>query len=160
MRRGWTADRLAGRARGGDPEQIEPGEAEDAAVPRRRLAVLCCMDARLRPEALLGLAPGDAHVVRNAGARLTPDAIRSLATSQRVLGTRGIVVLGHTDCRSLTHPGDPGAAVAAVVAALRTSPALAHRAGVEGLVADLATGLLVPAGADGVRRPYRPLARG
>lgn len=69
--------------------------------PARRVAVVACMDARLHPEKVLGLAIGDAHVIRNAGGRAA-DALRSLVISQRLLGTQEIVVLHHTDCGMLT----------------------------------------------------------
>jgi carbonic anhydrase len=68
------------------------------ASPRGRLAILTCMDARIVLAEILGLRPGDANVVRNAGAVVTDDAIRSIVLSQRLLGTREIVVLGHTGC--------------------------------------------------------------
>jgi carbonic anhydrase len=66
--------------------------------PRRKLAVLACMDARLDPARALGLEEGDAHVVRNAGGVATDDAIRSLVISQHLLGTEEVVLLHHTDC--------------------------------------------------------------
>jgi carbonic anhydrase len=66
-------------------------------VPARRLAVVTCMDARFFPSQVLGLEEGDAHVIRNAGGR-TPDALRSLVISQRLLGTNSITVIQHTDC--------------------------------------------------------------
>src|SRR4051812_40997003 len=66
--------------------------------PAKALAVLACMDARLDPATLLGLTAGDANVIRNAGGIATDDAIRSLAMSQRLLGTREIVLMLHTDC--------------------------------------------------------------
>jgi len=72
--------------------------AERTAPPTRRVAVLACMDARLRPEEALGLALGEAHVIRNAGGRATGDAVRSLMLSSAVLGTREAVVIHHTDC--------------------------------------------------------------
>ena len=68
------------------------------AAPARKVAVLTCMDARVVPGEILGLAPGDAHVMRNAGGVVTHDALRSLAISQHMLGTREIVVIHHTDC--------------------------------------------------------------
>lgn len=74
--------------------------------PRRKLAVLTCMDARLQPEAFLGLASGDAHVIRNAGGRVSEDAIRSLVISQQLLGTREIVVIHHTDCGMKTFTNE------------------------------------------------------
>ena len=70
--------------------------------PARRVAIVTCMDARLHPEQFLGLAVGDAHVIRNAGGRVSDDAIRSLVISQRLLGTREIVVIHHTDCGMAT----------------------------------------------------------
>jgi carbonic anhydrase len=70
--------------------------------PARKLAVLACMDARLDPQAVLGLEPGDAHVIRNAGGVVDEDAIRSLAISQNLLGTEEIVLIHHTDCGMLT----------------------------------------------------------
>lgn len=74
--------------------------------PARQTAVLACMDARLDPAKVLGLSEGDAHVIRNAGGVATPDAIRSLAISQRLLGTREIVLIHHTDCGMLTFSDD------------------------------------------------------
>jgi carbonic anhydrase len=70
--------------------------------PGARVAVLACMDARLNPYGLLGLREGDAHVIRNAGGVVTDDAIRSLAISQRLLGTEEIILIHHTDCGMLT----------------------------------------------------------
>ncbi len=67
-------------------------------VPTRRVAVVTCMDARIDPLAALGFELGDAHVIRNAGALVTDDVLRSLAISQALLGTRVVVVLAHTDC--------------------------------------------------------------
>jgi len=74
--------------------------------PARKVAVLACMDARLNPYGLLGLAEGDAHVIRNAGGVVTDDEIRSLAISQRLLGTEEIVLIHHTDCGMLTFTDD------------------------------------------------------
>ena len=67
-------------------------------VPARRVAVVACMDARLDVERALGLSPGDAHVIRNAGGVVTDDVIRSLCLSQRALWTREIVLIHHTKC--------------------------------------------------------------
>jgi len=69
--------------------------------PARRVAILTCMDARILPSRALGLEEGDAHVIRNAGGRAR-DALRSLVISQRLLGTREIAVIHHTDCGMLT----------------------------------------------------------
>ena len=74
--------------------------------PARKIAILACMDARLNPYGLLGLSEGDAHVIRNAGGVVTADEIRSLAISQRLLGTEEIVLIHHTDCGMLTFTDD------------------------------------------------------
>ena len=73
--------------------------------PARRVAIVTCMDARIDPAKALGLDEGDAHVIRNAGGR-AQDALRSLVISQRLLGTREVVVLHHTDCGMLTFTDD------------------------------------------------------
>jgi len=70
--------------------------------PAKKLAVVACMDARLDPARVLGLEEGDAHVIRNAGGVVTDDEVRSLAISQRLLGTEEIIVIHHTDCGMLT----------------------------------------------------------
>jgi carbonic anhydrase len=74
--------------------------------PALHVAVLACMDARLNPLGLLGLHEGDAHVIRNAGGVVTEDEIRSLTISQRLLGTREIILIHHTDCGMLTFTDD------------------------------------------------------
>jgi carbonic anhydrase len=74
--------------------------------PAKRLAIVACMDARLDPQGLLGLQEGDAHVIRNAGGVVTDDAIRSLAISQRLLGTEEVILIHHTDCGMLTFTDD------------------------------------------------------
>src|SRR5690606_33769200 len=74
--------------------------------PARSVAILACMDARLNVYGLLGLTEGDAHVIRNAGGVVTADARRSLAISQRLLGTREIILIHHTDCGMLTFTDD------------------------------------------------------
>jgi carbonic anhydrase len=74
--------------------------------PSKHVAVLACMDARLDVYRLLGLNEGEAHVIRNAGGVVTDDAIRSLAISQRLLGTREIILIHHTDCGMLTFTDD------------------------------------------------------
>ncbi len=76
------------------------------AAPLRRLAILACMDARLDVEAVLGLRPGEAHIIRNAGGLATEDAVRSLIVSQQLLGTDRIVVIGHTGCGLLDADED------------------------------------------------------
>ena len=74
--------------------------------PGKKVVVLACMDARLNPYGLLGLAEGDAHIIRNAGGVVTDDAIRSLAISQRLLGTEEIILIHHTGCGMLTFTDD------------------------------------------------------
>jgi carbonic anhydrase len=74
--------------------------------PARKVAVVACMDARLIPSRILGLEEGDAHVIRNAGGVVTDDEIRSLAISQRLLGTEEIILIHHTDCGMLTFTDD------------------------------------------------------
>ena len=73
-----------------------------ALPPSKKIAVVACMDARLETGALLGLAEGEAHVIRNAGGVATDDVIRSLTISQRLLGTREIMLIHHTGCGMLT----------------------------------------------------------
>ncbi len=73
--------------------------------PRRRVAIVTCMDARILPARILGLDMGDAHVIRNAGGRAR-DALRSLVISQRLLGTREVAVIHHTDCGMMTFSNE------------------------------------------------------
>jgi carbonic anhydrase len=133
--------------------------------PARRTAVIACMDARLDVHAILGLAIGDAHVIRNAGGVVTDDAIRSLAISQRLLGTEEIVLIHHTDCGMLTFSDDQfreqvqadtgikppwspesftdlDADVRSSIGRIRTSPYVPHRDAVRGFVYDVHTGKL------------------
>ncbi len=135
------------------------------APPARELAIVTCMDARLDVYAALGLARGEAHVLRNAGGVITEDVIRSLAISQRRLGTREVMLIHHTRCgmegldedelrEELTRaagappPFRPGgfadveANVCESLRRVRASPLLAHRDHVRGFVYDLDTGLL------------------
>jgi carbonic anhydrase len=74
--------------------------------PAKKIAVVACMDARIVPSRLLGIHEGDAHVIRNAGGVITDDEIRSLAISQRLLGTEEIMLIHHTDCGMLTFTDD------------------------------------------------------
>jgi len=74
--------------------------------PDTKVAIVACMDARLNVYGLLGLAEGDAHVIRNAGGVITDDQVRSLAISQRLLGTEEIMLIHHTDCGMLTFSDD------------------------------------------------------
>jgi carbonic anhydrase len=82
-------------------------QADLPAPPRKALAIVSCMDARIRVHAMLGLEEGDAHVIRNAGGVVTDETIRSLAISQRKLGTRSVMVIQHTQCGM--HGFDEGA---------------------------------------------------
>ncbi|MEU9840079.1 carbonic anhydrase [Actinomadura sp. NPDC048032] len=82
------------------------GKGELPLPPAKGVAVVACMDARLNPYGLLGLSEGDVHVIRNAGGVVTADVRRSLAISQRLLGTREIVLIHHTDCGMLTFTDD------------------------------------------------------
>jgi len=74
--------------------------------PAKKVAIIACMDARVNPSLILGLQEGDAHVIRNAGGVVTDDEIRSLAISQRLLGTEEIILIHHTDCGMLTFTDD------------------------------------------------------
>jgi len=85
-------------------EQFDKGDLP--LPPARKVAVVACMDARLDPAGALGLNEGDAHVIRNAGGVVTDDEIRSLAISQRLLGTTEIILIHHTDCGMLTFTDD------------------------------------------------------
>src|SRR5690242_21742255 len=85
-------------------ESFESGELP--LPPGKRVAIVACMDARLNPYGLLGLQEGDAHVIRNAGGVITDDEIRSLAISQRLLGTEEVMLIHHTDCGMLTFADD------------------------------------------------------
>src|SRR4051812_33574598 len=133
--------------------------------PARKLAIVACMDARLSPYALLGLNEGDAHVIRNAGGVVTDDAIRSLAISQRLLGTEEIMLIHHTDCGMLKFTDDefrrsvqeetgikPQWAAEAFadleedvrqsIARIQASPFLPRKDAVRGFVYDVETGRL------------------
>lgn len=75
--------------------------------PSCRVAIVACMDTRLNVASILGLATGDAHIIRNAGGLATDDAIRSLVISQHLLGTSEVIVVGHTDCGMLMFEDEP-----------------------------------------------------
>ena len=133
--------------------------------PSRGVAVVACMDARLDVYRMLGLAEGEAHVIRNAGGVVTDDEIRSLAISQRLLGTREIILIHHTDCGMLTFTDDAfkrsiqdevgikpewtaesftdiDEDVRQSMARISASPFVPHRDAVRGFVFDVATGRL------------------
>jgi carbonic anhydrase len=121
--------------------------------PRRRVAVLACMDTRIDLFPMLGLERGDAHIIRNAGGLVTDDAIRSLSASQRLLGTEEIVVVMHDGCglhgahddevaRQLGAFEDLDATLQDGLARLRASQALPARDQIRGFVFDPETGAL------------------
>lgn len=163
-----TRDHLAAAAR-----YAEGFTAGDLPLPpARHTAVVACMDARLNPYGLLGLSEGDSHVIRNAGGVVTEDVLRSLAISQRLLGTREVVLVHHTDCGMLTFTDEEFAAaleadtgsrpawtahafpdvaadVRAGLAAVRESPFVPHTDAVRGFVHDVRTGRLEEVDAEG-----------
>ncbi|MGW4329507.1 beta-class carbonic anhydrase [Nocardia sp. NPDC004573] len=133
--------------------------------PAKGVAVVACMDARLNVYGALGLAEGEAHVIRNAGGVVTADEIRSLAISQRLLGTREIILIHHTDCGMLTFTDDDFKAsiqretgikpewaaeafsdletdVRQSIARVVASPFVPHKDSIRGFVFDVATGKL------------------
>lgn len=122
-------------------------------APAKHLAVLTCMDARIVPMPAFGLDLGDAHVIRNAGALATDDAIRSLAISHRLGGTREAIVVGHTDCalesaseelRGFQSFPDVRESVRESVRRIEASPLLPDGYRATGFVFDVETGLLQP----------------
>jgi carbonic anhydrase len=133
--------------------------------PARKTAVIACMDARVNVYGALGLTEGDAHVIRNAGGVVTDDAIRSLAISQRLLGTEEIVLIHHTECGMLSFTDDdfkrqiqedtgikPAWAAEAFgdleedvrqsIARLKASPFVPQKDAIRGFVYDVKTGRL------------------
>jgi carbonic anhydrase len=141
------------------------GHGELPAPPVRRLVVVSCMDARIDVHQVLGLAPGEAHVLRNAGGVVTDDTIRSLAISQRMLGTEEVLLMHHTRCGMQSFSDDefraeleretgqapewaPGAfpdaeeSVRESIARVKASPFIPHTDAVRGFVYDVETGRL------------------
>jgi len=133
--------------------------------PGKGVAVVACMDARLNVYGMLGLEEGDAHVIRNAGGVVTDDEIRSLVISQRLLGTREIVLIHHTDCGMLTFSddevadqieadtgvrppfvlesfGDLEGNVRESIERIKTNPFVPHKDAVRGFVYEVETGRL------------------
>jgi len=131
--------------------------------PARKMAVVACMDARLNVYGALGLSEGDAHVIRNAGGVVSDDVIRSIAISQRLLGTEEIVLIHHTDCGMLTFTDDEFKAaiekdtgirpdwaaeafpdldgdVRQSIARLKASPFIPHKDAIRGFVYDVRNG--------------------
>ena len=144
------------------------GTAHLPLKPKTRVAIVTCMDSRLHVAQALGLALGDAHILRNAGGRVTEDMIRSLVISQQQMGTREIVVLHHTDCgaQTFTNEGfarqlrdslgvevgdrdflpftDVEASVREDMAILRQSPLIPDDVVINGAVYDVDTGRMTP----------------
>ena len=133
--------------------------------PAKSIVIVACMDARLDTNRLLGLEEGDAHVIRNAGGVVTDDVIRSLTISQRLLGTREIVLIHHTECGMLTFTDDelkaailaetgirPPFALEAFadlgrgwrqsIARIKASPFVPHKDALRGFIYDVKTGRL------------------
>jgi carbonic anhydrase len=133
--------------------------------PARQIAVVVCMDARLQTGTMLGLVEGEAHVIRNAGGVVTDDVIRSLTISQRLLGTREIMLIHHTDCGMLTFKSaelkqqildeigtkppfsmedfpDVDADVRQSVARVKASPYIPHKGEIRGFVYEVESGQL------------------
>lgn len=133
--------------------------------PARKIAIIACMDARLDTGALLGLEEGDAHVIRNAGGVVTDDVIRSLTISQRLLGTREVMLIHHTDCGMLTFTdselkeaiqketgirppfamdafSDLEEDVGQSIARINASPFVVHKDAIRGFVYEVETGRL------------------
>ena len=150
------------------------GTAARIIEPVQHLAILTCMDARVDVNALLGLRPGDAHVIRNAGGRASSDALRALAISQAVMHTREVMVIHHTDCalgrfsqaqlseqitaasghgfaEELGCFADPVQAIAEDMERLRACPYLAARDKVRGFMYDLTSNVVTE-----VSAPDRP----
>ena len=133
--------------------------------PAKRLAVVACMDARLDVHKILGLREGDAHIIRNAGGVVADDVVRSLVISQRLLGTREIILIHHTDCGMLTFREDevkkqiqdevgikPAFALEAFtdlqedvrqsVARIKANPFILHKENIRGFIYDVRSGRL------------------
>ena len=133
--------------------------------PAKKVAVLACMDARLNVYGALGLTEGDAHVIRNAGGVVTDDEIRSLAISQRLLGTEEIILIHHTDCGMLTFTDDEfkdsiqqetgikpewaaesfsdlDTDVRQSIARIKASPFIPHKESIRGFIYEVETGRL------------------
>jgi carbonic anhydrase len=144
-------------------ESFEKGDLQ--LPPARGVAVVACMDARLDVHKILGLKEGDAHVIRNAGGVITDDEIRSLTISQRLLGTREVILIHHTDCGMLTFKDDELKAqihedvglkphfsmesfsdleedVRQSIARIQASPFISHKDSVRGFIYEVESGRL------------------
>lgn len=158
-----NADELIANNRG----YVENFHDEDVSlIPRRHLTIVTCMDSRMDVFEMFGLEHGDAHIIRNAGGVVTDDVIRSLVVSQRLLGTREILLVHHTDCglQKVTEDAfkteieqevgikpwwalesftDPYTDVRQSIARLKNSPFVAHKEHVRGFVYHVDDGHLV-----------------
>lgn len=146
-------------------QDAEPAQPGIPAPPAHKVAILTCMDARVDPAAMLGIASGDAHVLRNAGGVVTQDVIRSLAMSQNLLGTRDVMIVQHTNCgmsqmdeesiherisqetgnrpNFATHAfSDLEASLGLAAERIRNSPYLTHTAAVRTFIYDVDSGRL------------------
>jgi carbonic anhydrase len=133
--------------------------------PARKVAIVACMDARVNPYPIFGLELGDAHVIRNAGGVVTDDEIRSLAISQRLLGTEEVILMHHTDCGMLTFNDeefrrqiqedtgikpawspeafdDLEADVRQSIERIKSSPFIPHKESIRGFIYEVETGRL------------------
>lgn len=140
-------------------------KGDKAMPPAKKVAVVACMDARIETGQLLGLEEGDAHVIRNAGGVITDDVVRSLAISQRLLGTKEIVLIHHTDCGMLTFKDDAlkaqieeetglrpqfafesfsdlSADVRQSIRRIQASPFIPHKESIRGFIYEVETGRL------------------
>lgn len=147
------------------------GDADLQVAPKRRLAVVACMDSRMDMFQILGLGNGEAHIIRNAGGVITDDVIRSLCLSQRALGTREVILVHHTDCGlqkvdeaefraeleaelgvkpwwALESFADPHQDVAQSIRRLRMTPFVTHKDHIRGFVYDVTSGRLDEVHAD------------
>jgi len=150
---------------------FDEDEGRLAVQPLRHLAIVACMDSRMDIFKMLGLGPGEAHVIRNAGGVVTDDVIRSLVLSQRLLGTREVLLLHHTDCGLQKITGDelkddleaetgvrpawtldafkdPFQDVGQSIRRLRLNPFIAYKGDIRGFVFDVTDGRLIEVTAD------------
>ena len=122
----------------GERAATAPAATPADAAPARRMAVVCCMDARLEPLRALGLKLGDAHVIRNAGDAVTDDVLQSLAASRELAGTSSVVLVAHSDCRA--HGGDDDVARAVARNGIRRIHEALPGVEVSGVYYDVASG--------------------
>jgi len=147
---GWTrrlaeAERPASRRSAPRSPEAAPAASRPLSRrPARRLVIVTCMDARVDPLAALGLSLGDANVIRNAGAMVSDDVLRSLRLSHSVLGVRRALLIGHTDCAGHASDADAESALRDGLRRIRGSGAVPDAFGLEALIYDVRTGALAP----------------